>query len=198
MIERRASLAQLVEQQTLNLLVGGSIPSRRTKTWKGSSLALEGVNDMDRLGIGLVGAVALGAAAGIIVAPPSGRRIFAIRARRETERVAEYLREQSAVAVDALPDLVEAVEHAVVEIAAAIMQRFRTVNPTSKLEVAFASHTELSRRTIWVDAHGATLLLHGLVEDDEEWRSADQLARQISPDGTVRNLLQVRHKAQSE
>jgi hypothetical protein len=49
-----------------------------------------------------------------------------------------------------------------------------------------------------VDAHGATLLLHGLVEDDEEWRSADQLARQISPDGTVRNLLQVRHKAQSE
>jgi hypothetical protein len=146
----------------------------------------------------LVGAVALGTAAGIIVAPTSGRRIFAARARRETHRVAEYVREQSEVLIDALPDLVEAAESAIIEIAAAIMQRFRTVNPTAKLEAALASHSELSRRTIWVDAHGATLLLHGLVEDDEEWRSADLLARQISPDGTVRNLLQVRHKAQSE
>jgi hypothetical protein len=153
---------------------------------------------MDRLGIGLVGAVALGAAAGIIVAPRSGRRVFAERARRETDRVTSYALEQTAVAIEALPDIAEAVERAFITAAAAVTQRFRTVNPTAKLEAAFAGHSELSRRTIWVDAHGATLLLHGLVEDDEEWRSADQLARQISPDGTVRNLLQVRHREKSE
>ena len=153
---------------------------------------------MDRLGIGLVGAVALGTAAGIIIAPESGRRVFAFRTRREVNRIAEFAREQYAVLLDALPELTEAVERGFIAAAAALTQRLRTVNPTAKLEAAFASHTELSRRTIWVDAHGSTLLLHGLVEDDEEWRSADQLARQISPDGTVRNLLQVRHKAQSE
>jgi osmotically-inducible protein OsmY len=153
---------------------------------------------MDRLGIGLVGAVVLGAAAGIIVAPRSGRWVFAARARRETDRIASYVYEQSAAVIDSLPELVETVEHAFTVAAAALTERFRTVNPTARLEAAFAVHTVLSRRTIWVDAHGATLLLHGLVDDDEEWRSADQLARQISPDGTVRNLLQVRHKAQSE
>jgi hypothetical protein len=153
---------------------------------------------MDRLGIGLVGAVALGAACGIIVAPESGRRVFAARTRREVNRLATYAREQSAVLLDALPELAEAAERGFIAAAAALTQRLRTVNPTAKLEAAFASDPALSRRTIWVDAHGATLLLHGLVEDDEEWRSADQLARQISPDGTVRNLLQVRHKAQSE
>ncbi|HEY5094536.1 MAG TPA: BON domain-containing protein [Candidatus Eremiobacteraceae bacterium] len=153
---------------------------------------------MDRLGIGLVGAVVLGAAAGVIVAPRSGRWVFAARVRRESDRIASYAYEQSAVAIDALPDIVDAVERGFTLAAAAITERFRTVNPTARLESAFAAHSELSRRTIWVDAHGATLLLHGLVEDDEEWRSADQLARHISPDGTVRNLLQVRHKAQSE
>ena len=153
---------------------------------------------MDRLGIGLVGAVALGTAAGIIIAPESGRRVFAARTRREVNRVAAFAREQSAIFLDALPELTEAVERGFIAAAAALTQKLRTVNPTTKLEAAFAADPALSRRTIWVDAHGATLLLHGLVEDDEEWRSADQLARQISPDGTVRNLLQVRHKAQSE
>lgn len=153
---------------------------------------------MDRLGIGLIGAVALGAAAGIIVAPESGRRVFATRAHREMSRVAAYAREGTAIFMDALPEFTEAVERGCIAVAAALTQRLRTINPTTKLEAAFAADPALSRRTIWVDAHGATLLLHGLVEDDEEWRSADQLARQISPDGTVRNLLQVRHKAQSE
>jgi osmotically-inducible protein OsmY len=153
---------------------------------------------MDRLGIGLVGAIALGTAAGIIAAPPTGRRVFAARARRETQRVAQYAREQSAVLIESLPDFVESIERVMTAVSDALSNRFRTVNPTAKLEAAFAGDAALSRRTIWVDAHGDTLLLHGLVEDDEEWRSADQLARQISPDGTVRNLLQVRHKAQSE
>lgn len=64
--------------------------------------------------------------------------------------------------------------------------------PTEKLRDAIAADPILSRRAIWVDAVGDTLLLHGVVDSDEEWRSADLLARLTSPDGSVRNLLQVR------
>jgi hypothetical protein len=60
------------------------------------------------------------------------------------------------------------------------------------LRDAISSDPILSQRAIWVDAVQDTLLLHGVVENDEEWRSADLLARLASPDGSVRNLLQVR------
>ncbi len=43
-----------------------------------------------------------------------------------------------------------------------------------------------------MDAVGDTLLLHGVVASDDEWRSADLLARLASPDGAVRNLIHVR------
>ncbi|HEY7980481.1 MAG TPA: YtxH domain-containing protein, partial [Candidatus Eremiobacteraceae bacterium] len=84
---------------------------------------------MDRLGIGLVGAVALGTAAGIIIAPESGRRVFAARTRREVNRVAAFAREQSAILLDSLPELTEAVERGFIAAAAALTQKLRTVNP---------------------------------------------------------------------
>jgi hypothetical protein len=49
-----------------------------------------------------------------------------------------------------------------------------------------------------VDSHGPTILLHGVVENDDEWRLADRLARAASPDGSVRNLLQVRRITASD
>src|ERR1700730_12574742 len=110
---------------------------------------------MDRLGIGLIGAVALGTAAGIVVAPESGRRVFAARARRESNRLATLAREQAESMFEALPDFVESVERAFSAAASSLTERVRTVNPTAKLEAAFASDPALSRRTIWVDAHGA-------------------------------------------
>jgi hypothetical protein len=154
--------------------------------------------DMDRRGIGLLGAVALGAAAGIIASPQSGKRVLAARASRNTERIATFTRDSSAKVLDALPDILEIAAHALGSALAVFGQPFRTASPTIRLESAIAASATLCRRAIWVDAHGATLLLHGLVDDDEEWRTADQLARHMSPDGTVRNLLQVRHRAESE
>ena len=67
--------------------------------------------------------------------------------------------------------------------------------PIGKLKRSIAADSILSRRSIWVDALGDTILLHGIVEDDDEWRSVDTLARLVSPDGSVRNLLQVRRRA---
>ena len=63
---------------------------------------------------------------------------------------------------------------------------------TDNLKAAIGGDPNLGKRRIWVDAHGATILLHGVVESDAEWRFADKLARAASPDGSVRNLLQVR------
>lgn len=62
---------------------------------------------------------------------------------------------------------------------------------TDNLKAALGEHPSLGKRRIWVDAHGSTILLHGVVENDAEWRFADKLARAASPDGSVRNLLQV-------
>jgi hypothetical protein len=67
-----------------------------------------------------------------------------------------------------------------------------TLLPTERLRDAISADPILSQRAIWVDAVQDTLLLHGVVENDEEWRTADLLARLASPDGSVRNLLQVR------
>jgi len=69
-------------------------------------------------------------------------------------------------------------------------------SPIAKLRRALGQDDRLRERPIVVDAVGDTLLLQGVVSDDEEWRRADLLARDASPDGTVRNLLRVEHHAE--
>jgi osmotically-inducible protein OsmY len=69
---------------------------------------------------------------------------------------------------------------------------------TDRLKMAVAADPRLGKRRIWVDSHGPTILLHGVVENDDEWRLADRLARAASPDGSVRNLLQVRRITASD
>jgi len=73
--------------------------------------------------------------------------------------------------------------------------RVDAVLATDSLKTAIGGDPNLGKRRIWIDAHGATILLHGVVENDAEWRFADKLARAASPDGSVRNLLQVRPRS---
>ncbi len=117
---------------------------------------------------GLFAAAVLGSATGVALAPPLGRRALKQRALKNVATLrTRYERWATAARVDA-------------------------ALATDRLKAAIAEDATLGRRRIWVDAHGSTILLHGVVENDQEWRRADRLARSASPDGTVRNLLQVR------
>ena len=118
---------------------------------------------------GLLAAAVLGSAAGVAIAPPRGRRALRQRALKNVASLrARYQRWRAAPRIDA-------------------------AMATDRLKAAISADPELGKRRIWVDAHGATILLHGVVENDHEWRHADRLARSASPAGSVRNLLQVRH-----
>jgi osmotically-inducible protein OsmY len=113
-------------------------------------------------------AAVLGSAAGAAIAPDRAREFVRRRASRNLATLrARYERWLAAPRIDASL-------------------------ATDRLKSAIGGDTRLGARKIWVDAHGSTILLHGVVETDEEWRFADRLARAASPDGSVRNLLQVR------
>jgi osmotically-inducible protein OsmY len=147
----------------------------------------------NRYAWGLLGAATLGLISGYCLAPKPARRELNRRAARnwstlqniasrERAKLARVLTAATAVASRVAGDVVRHVTGPLSTSQA----------PTEKLRDAIAADPILSQRPIWVDAVGDTLLLHGVVENDEEWRSADLLARLTSPDGSVRNLLQVR------
>jgi osmotically-inducible protein OsmY len=147
----------------------------------------------NRYAWGLIGAATLGLISGYYLAPRSARRELNRRAARnwwtlqnaasrETAKVVRVLSAAATVAGRVASDVVRQVTGPL-----SVSQA-----PTEKLRDAILTDPILSQRPIWVDAVGDTLLLHGVVENDEEWRSADLLARLTSPDGSVRNLLQVR------
>jgi len=144
---------------------------------------------------GLVAAAALGLIAGYSFAPKPARSELKRRAARNFSTLQGYAARETGKAARAVAE------------AATTAGRVasRTVHkltgplaisplPTQKLKDAIASDAILSVRAIWVDAVGDTMLLHGIVDNDEEWRTADLLARLASPDGSVRNLLQVRRR----
>ena len=117
---------------------------------------------------GLVAATVLGSAAGIAVAPRPARLLARHRAAKNIAALrSRYARWIAGPRIDASL-------------------------ATDRLKAAIASDPRLGSRSIWVDSAGSTILLHGVVQSDEEWRFADRLARAASPDGSVRNLLQIR------
>ena len=149
-----------------------------------------------RQAYGLVGAVLLGAVVGVAFAPQAQRRLLArqleigvprfIRVTRQIIREARTATEEILVALsDNAGAWFESLRRR------AIIMRA----PIGTLKRSLSADPILSRRSIWVDAVGDTILLHGIVDDDDEWRNADTLARTVSPDGSVRNLLQVRRRA---
>jgi osmotically-inducible protein OsmY len=117
---------------------------------------------------GLLAAAVLGSAAGAAIAPGPARDFVKRRASRNFAALrSRYHHWLAAPRIDASM-------------------------ATDRLKTAISADTRLGKRRIWVDAHGSTILLHGVVENDEEWRFVDRLARAVSADGSVRNLLQVR------
>lgn len=122
---------------------------------------------------------------------------MARRLRYGTARLARVLRadqDRLAAAVYVAASTMLRVTEQVVD---AIREMVATSHsPIAKLRWALGQDDRLRERPIVVDAVGDTLLLQGVVSDDEEWRRADLLARDASPDGTVRNLLRVEHHAE--
>ena len=142
---------------------------------------------------GLIGAATLGVISGYWLAPAPARRELNRRAARNWSTLETIAVREGRRAGRALASTASAAGRAAEQILKRITGPISVIQPpTEKLRDAIAADPVLARRAIWVDAVGDTLLLHGVVDSDEEWRSADLLARLTSPDGSVRNLLQVR------
>ncbi len=142
---------------------------------------------------GIVGAAALGLMCGYYLAPKPARRELNRRAARNLNTLQGIALREGGKAARAVTAAASAASKAAGSVVRQITGPLAaSLDPTQKLKDAIASDPILARRAIWIDALGDTMLLHGVVESDEEWRSADLLARLASPDGSVRNLLQVR------
>lgn len=144
---------------------------------------------------GLVGAATLGLIAGYSLAPRPARRELTRRAARNWSTLQGVAVRESGKAARAITSAATAAGR----VASSVVRHITgplsvSLPPTERLRDAISSDPILSQRAIWVDAVQDTLLLHGVVKNDEEWRTADLLARLTSPDGSVRNLLQVRRQ----
>ena len=142
---------------------------------------------------GLLAAAALGLVSGYCLAPKPARRELNRRAARNLSTLQNIAAREGGKAARAVTAAAGAASRAASKVVRQITGPLSvTLDPTQKLKDAITADPILSQRPIWIDAVGDTMLLHGVVEDDEEWHSADLLARLASPDGSVRNLLQVR------
>jgi hypothetical protein len=147
---------------------------------------------------GLLAAAALGLVSGYCLAPKPARRELNRRAARNLSTLQNIAVREGGKAARAVSAAAGAATRAAGNVVRQITGPLSvTLDPTQKLKDALAADPILSKRPIWIDALGDTMLLHGMVEDDEEWHSADLLARLASPDGSVRNLLQVRNQPPS-
>lgn len=142
---------------------------------------------------GLVAAAGLGLVAGYCLAPKPARRELGRRATRNLSTLQNIAAREGGKAARAVTAAAGTASRVVSTLARRITGPLAVaLDPTQKLKDAIAADPILAQRPIWVDALGDTMLLHGVVDSDEEWRSADLLARLASPDGSVRNLLRVR------
>jgi hypothetical protein len=144
---------------------------------------------------GLLAAAALGLVSGYCLAPKPARRELNRRAARNLMTLQIIAVREGGKAARAVTAVAGAASRAAGNVVRQITGPLSvSLDPTQKLNDAIAADPILGQRSIWVDALGDTMLLHGVVENDEEWHSADLLARLASPDGSVRNLLQVRNQ----
>lgn len=142
---------------------------------------------------GLFAAAALGLVSGYWMSPKPARRELSRRAAHNLSTLQVLAAREGGRAARAVTAAASKASRAAGSMVRQITGPLSTtLVPTEKLKDALAADPVLAHRPIWVDALGDTMLLHGIVENDEEWRCADLLARLASPDGSVRNLLQVR------
>ncbi len=142
---------------------------------------------------GLIAAAALGLVSGYYLAPKPARRELNRRAVRNFSTLQGIALREGGKAARKVTHVAGAASRVAGNVVRQITGPLSvSLDPTQKLKDAINADPILAQRPIWVDALGDTMLLHGVVESDEEWHSADLLARLASPDGSVRNLLQVR------
>jgi len=152
-----------------------------------------------RLSGGIAAAAILGAATGIALAPSANRLEFGRRLRRSVQRLRYVLtndRERIAlaagIAATKVADFTQLVIDRVSEAVAA------QSSPITRIRRALSGDARLRKRSISVDAIGDIILIQGAVEDDDEWQSADLLARHAHPEGTIRNHLRVQRSTTTD
>ena len=152
-----------------------------------------------RLSGGIAAAAILGAATGIALSPSANRLEFGRRLRRSVQRLRYVLtndRERIAlaagIAATKVADFTQLVIDRVSEAVAA------QSSPITRIRRALSGDARLRKRSISVDAIGDIILIQGAVEDDDEWQSADLLARHAHPEGTIRNHLRVQRSTTTD
>jgi hypothetical protein len=152
-----------------------------------------------RLNGGIAAATLLGAATGVAFAPEPNRRELGRRLRSAFRRLRRVLTDDrgriaiaASIAATKAADLTQLVFDRVSEAVAAQSA------PITRIRRALARDARLRRRSISVDAIGGIILLQGAVEDDDEWQSADLLARHELPEGTIRNHLRVQRSTTTD
>jgi hypothetical protein len=153
----------------------------------------------NRLGNGIAVAALLGAAAGIALAPSENRDEFARRLRVGLRRLTYVLthdRERIGLAVGItatkIADLTQYVIDRVSDMVAA------SGSPIARIRRALARDPGLRKRAISVDAVADIILIQGAVESDEEWQTADLLARMAFPEGAFRNHLRIQRPSPAD
>ncbi len=153
----------------------------------------------DRFVGGIAAAAVLGAATGIALAPTENRNEFVRRVRAGLRRLTYVLthdRERIGLAVGItatkIADLTQYVIDRVGEAVAA------SGSPITRIRRALARHPHLRKRAISVDAIANIILLQGAVEDDQEWQTADLLARMAFPEGAIRNHLHIQRPSPAD
>ena len=152
-----------------------------------------------RLSGGIAAAALLGAATGIALAPGPYRHELGRRLRTGGRRLIYVLthdRERIALAVGLTATKVADFTQLVIDRVSEAVAAQST--PIARIRRALARDARLRRRAISVDSIGGIILLQGAVEDDDEWQSADLLARHELPEGTIRNHLRVQRTTPSD
>jgi hypothetical protein len=162
-------------------------------------LAFTGIPLNDRFVGGIAAAAVLGAATGVALTPIKNRNELARRLRFGMRRLTYVLthdRERIGLAVGItatkIADLTQYVIDRVGEVVAA------SGSPITRIRHALARHPHLRKRAISVDAIANIILLQGAVEDDQEWQTADLLARMAFPEGAIRNHLRIQRPSPAD
>ncbi|MBV8222005.1 MAG: hypothetical protein JO293_01460 [Candidatus Eremiobacteraeota bacterium] len=153
----------------------------------------------DRLAGGIAAAAVLGAATGVALAPAPNRNEFVRRVRNGWRRLVHIVvndRERIGLSVGIVATKVaDLTQYVIDRISDAVAA---SGSPITRIRRSLARHHHLRDRAISVDAVADIILIQGAVETDEEWQTADLLARMAYPEGEIRNHLRIQRSSPAD
>jgi hypothetical protein len=153
----------------------------------------------DRLAGGIATAALLGAATGVALAPAPNRNEFMRRLRVGWRRLLHVLvhdRERIGLSVGIVATKVaDLTQYVIDRISEAVAT---SGSPITRIRRSLARDMHLRDRAISVDAVADIILIQGAVENDEEWQTADLLARLAYPEGEIRNHLRIQRSSATD